>query len=219
VDLGAQRPTRPCLRRKGSLYVSESGVAGEGPAGLTRTGRVSKYGRGSTEPSWTTEFESVFAQIDPSQPADVLGPEGISALAGSCSNDGDHRSRNDRRTGRERDRCQVRLIMSESHDGVAAITGGAVSTRDAGILYGLDAATGRATSVSDVGDQQYKWTSDHVDVFPSDFPDSNPFGVLVTRDRKTHQVRTFVADAGANTRQLREPRGRKRCGHEDRDRR
>jgi glucose/arabinose dehydrogenase len=89
--------------------------------------------------------------------------------------------------------------MSESHDGVAAETGGAVNATQAGHLFRLNAATGVPTDLSDFGDQMYKFTGDHVDLFPDDFPDSNPYGVLVINDRKQHRVRTFVADAGANT--------------------
>src|SRR5262249_51417697 len=36
-------------------------------------------------------------------------------------------------------------------------------------------------------------------LFPDDFPDSNPYGVLVTRVPGSDTIRTFVADAGANT--------------------
>ncbi|MEP7046578.1 MAG: ScyD/ScyE family protein, partial [Ilumatobacteraceae bacterium] len=59
--------------------------------------------------------------------------------------------------------------------------------------------TGAATAVSDVGDQMYKFTGDNKQLFPDDFPDANPYGVLLTRDGETHKVRTFVADAAANT--------------------
>jgi hypothetical protein len=42
----------------------------------------------------------------------------------------------------------------------------------------------------------YQWTADHSSLF-SDFPDSNLYGVLVTKG--AGRARTFVADAGANT--------------------
>ncbi|HZR95530.1 MAG TPA: ScyD/ScyE family protein, partial [Gaiellaceae bacterium] len=171
---------------QGSMYVSESGTAGHGDAGLTRTGRVTKYVHGSAV--WSTLFESFFASEDPSQPPDVLGPEGISAL-GNCTNARD----------RGHDACQIRLIMSESRAGIAAESNGALNATQAGLLFALDGASGRATAVSDVGDQMYKWTGDRKSLFPDDFPDSNPYGVLVTVDRITGKVRTFVADAGANT--------------------
>ena len=91
------------------------------------------------------------------------------------------------------------MIMSESHDGIAAANQDAIQTTDAGHLYRLNPATGKATSKSDVGDQQYQFTKAHKDLFPPDFPDSNPYGVLVTGGNEHHSVRTFVADAGANT--------------------
>jgi hypothetical protein len=189
----------------GSLYVSESGSPGAGPAGLTQTGKVSKYLRGSTNPVWSTGFESFYATNDPTQPPDVLGPEGIGALGKNCTgrgrDDGSARGDDGRRRGDDgkRNGCQIRLIMSESHDGIAAASGGQLNATQAGLLFALDGATGRAAKVSDVGDQMYKWTGDRKSLFPDDFPDSNPYGVLVTRDRGSEKVRTFVADAGANT--------------------
>jgi hypothetical protein len=120
-----------------------------------------------------------------------LGPAGISALGNSCFT----KARNED----EGSGCRIRVILSESHDGVAAATNGAVNAKQLGHLYSLNSRTGKATSVSDVGDQMFKWTGDHKALFPSDFPDSNPYGVLVINDRKREKVRTFVADAGANT--------------------
>src|SRR5689334_24630750 len=69
---------------QGSMYVAESGVAGTGAAGLTQTGKVSKYRWGSTTPSWSTPFSSVYATEDPTAPPDVLGPEGLSATSSKC---------------------------------------------------------------------------------------------------------------------------------------
>jgi hypothetical protein len=45
----------------------------------------------------------------------------------------------------------------------------------------------------------YTFTGDNPTLFPDDFPDSNPYGVLVTKGRHDRRARTFVADAGANT--------------------
>src|SRR5436309_6815026 len=44
-----------------------------------------------------------------------------------------------------------------------------------------------------VGSFDYDWTADHVFLYPPDFPDANPYGVLVVPGH------TYVADAGANT--------------------
>ena len=193
---GLNAPRGLAVDRQGSLYVSESGLAGPGPVGLAQTGKVSKYLRGRTNPVWSTGFETFYASEDPSQPPDVLGPEGISVFGSGCSSHGrDDKSDN----GNGRDGCQIRMIMSESHDGIAAASGGALDATQAGLLFGLNGRTGKATEVSDVGDQMYKWTGDRKDLFPDDFPDSNPYGVLVTKTKGSHQARTFVADAGANT--------------------
>jgi hypothetical protein len=188
VISGLNTPRGVAFDGQGSLYVSESGQAGAGPAGLTHTGRVSKFPRGSTSPAWQTSFESLYLTVDPSAPPDVLGPEGISAVGNGCM----------KNSGGQRNGCQVLMIMSESHDGVAAESGGTIQTQQIGHMYRLDGATGTVTDRSNVGDQQYTWTGDHASLFPDDFPDSNPYGVLVTKGLGGG-VRTFVADAGANT--------------------
>ena len=192
---GLNAPRGLTFDSAGSLYVSESGVAGSGSAGLTHSGRVSKYVRGSTAPIWTDSFESVFASEDPTQPPDVLGPEGISAFGTSCFVGA---GTTPWLAPGSSSICTVKMIMSESHDGVAAETGGAVSTTQMGHLFGLDPASGATRNLSNVGDQMYQFTGANKSLFPDDFPDSNPFGVLVTRDAKGAE-RTFVADAGANT--------------------
>jgi glucose/arabinose dehydrogenase len=86
--------------------------------------------------------------------------------------------------------------MSESTAGIAAESGGAIHAPQAGHLYRLDRRNGAAKDVADVGDQMIQFTKDHPNA-DEPKPDSNPFGVLVIRDRG--RVRTFVADAGANT--------------------
>jgi hypothetical protein len=179
-------PRGLAVDRQGSLYVSESGSPGAGEAGLTNTGKVSKYLRGSTTPVWSTTFQSFFAGTD------VLGPEGISALGNNCTARG-HGDESEQRDGG----CQIRMIMSESHDGIYAASGKQLDATQAGWLFGLDGASGNASKISDVGDQMYRWTGDRKALFPDDFPDSNPYGVLVTSDGRS--TRTFVADAGANT--------------------
>ncbi len=182
VVSGLNSPRGVVVDRRGNIYVSESGVAGAGPAGLTMSGRVSRYNRGSSTPTWSTPFESVYATVDGATAPDVLGPEQLSSQGFGCA----------MHTG-----CPISLITSDSHDGVAALSGGAVQTTQAGHLFTLNRRTGEATDRADVGDQNYAFTNEHKDLFPSDFPDSNPFGVLVTRSHG--KVRTFVADAGANT--------------------
>lgn len=48
------------------------------------------------------------------------------------------------------------------------------------------------SDVSDVGDQDYAWTTTRVNLAPNDFPDANPNSVLASRDHR------YVVDAGAN---------------------
>ena len=170
---------------QGSMYIAESGVAGAGPVGMTHTGKVSKYARGHTRPSWSVGFNSLYVTEDPTAPPDVLGPAGISAVGCSKHSEGKHQV------------CQVQMITSESTPGILAATPGAVNDPQAGHLFRLNAATGAVTDKADVGSQQYAFTAAHPDLFPDDFPDSNPYGVLVTKGE--HHTRTFVADAGANT--------------------
>jgi glucose/arabinose dehydrogenase len=188
VVSGLAAPRGIAFDGQGSMYVAESGVAGAGSAGLTHTGRVDKWARGATTPSWSTGFDSVYASEDPSAPPDVLGPNGLSAMGNGCMRNAHGR----------RKACQVLTILGESTLGVAAASDGAVQAPQAGHLFRLAGATGAATDVSDVGDQMYRFTGDHKDLFPSDFPDSNPYAVLVTRG-VGGGIRTFVADAGANT--------------------
>lgn len=198
---GLDAPRGIAFDSRGNLYVAESGVAGAGAQGLTTTGRVSKYPRWSSTPAWSTGFESLYVTEDPSAPPDVLGPEGLSTLAGSCREHAGGAAREHGRHERRHrhDACPIMLITSESHDGVAAATGGAVRTTQAGHLFALDPRSGAATDRSDVGDQVYAWTEANKALFPGDFPDANPYAVLTLRDRDSHRVRTFVVDAGANT--------------------
>ena len=183
---GLAAPRGIAFDGEGSMYVAESGVIGDGPAGLTHSGRVDKWAAGSTTKSWSTQFDSLYATEDPSAPPDVLGPAGLSAMGSGCM----------RNSNGVRKACQVLTILSESTAGVAADGGGAAP--QAGHLFRLDGATGTATDVTDFGDQMYQWTGDHSSLFEDDFPDSNPYGVLVTRG-VGGGIRTFLADAGANT--------------------
>jgi hypothetical protein len=180
---GLAAPRGIAFDGQGSMYLSQSGLAGPGEAGMTHTGLVSKYPFDQTTPAWSVGFNSVYATEDPSAPPDVLGPEGISAIGNGCM-----KNSNGQRNG-----CQVQMISSESTPGVLAATGGAVNDPEAGHLFRLDGASGAVTDLADVGSQQYAFTGANVDLFPDDFPDSNPYGVLVTRNG------TYVADAGANT--------------------
>ncbi len=165
----------------GHLYVAESGVAGPDDHGLTTSGRVRRYDRGSMTPFWSASFSSLYVhEAPPPAPADVLGPEGMSAQVQGC---GRHRTLPLRA-------CQPRMVMSESTKGTG------VHDAQVGRLFRLNRGNGRAVTVSNVGDQQWTWTKNHPNV-AEPLPDSNPYAVLVSR--YGHRVRTFVVDAGANT--------------------
>jgi hypothetical protein len=178
---------------QGSMYVSQSGVAGAGPDGMTHTGLVSKYPWGqttpATTPAWSVGFNSLYETVNQGAPPDVLGPEGISAIGNGCM-----KNSNGKRNG-----CQVQMIMSESTPGVLHDSDGAVNDPQAGHLFRLDGATGAVTDLADVGSQMYAFTDANKPLFPPDFPDANPYGVLVTNDLGSDAIRTFVADAAANT--------------------
>ena len=199
VISGLNAPRGITFDGNSNMYVAESGVAGSGPAGLTHTGAVDKYRWGRTTPQWRVPFDSLYVTEDPTQPPDVLGPEGLSVLDPSCLR-------------RLPINCALSLITSESHDGIAAASNGAIQTTQAGHLFHINRGTAAVTDRANVGDQDYQFTSDHVGLFPSDFPDANPYAVLVTtrgrhwygrheqdRRHESPRIRTFVADAGANT--------------------
>ncbi len=188
VLTGLGAPRGIAVDAHGNLYVSESGVAGTGPFGLTQTGRVSKFPRGRTKPAWSTSFNSLYVGEDPTQPPNVLGPEGLSLVCGDREHGDEHHGD-----------CQLRMITSESTPGVAAATGGAVADNQAGRLFAIDPRSGRFREKADVGSQMYAFTTANKALFPDDFPDSNPYAVLTTRTRHSDRLRTFVADAGANT--------------------
>lgn len=60
---------------------------------------------------------------------------------------------------------------------------------------------GKIRDVADIGDSDYAWTSEHINLAPHDFPDSNPYGVLVLPGA------IYIANAGANTLDLVHPDG------------
>jgi hypothetical protein len=185
---GLNNPRGLALDGQESLYVSEAGrwagtfsTAGVPQGeGVTDTGKVTKWNDALSTPrlAWATSFKSLY---DSDHGPEVLGPGGVAATGSGCwkNNHG------------ERNGCQAYVILNESNAGIKEATGEDVP--QIGHLFRLD-ANGVPQDFSDVGDQQYAWTDAHKDVFPSDFPDSNPYGVIITSEK-----RVFVADAGANT--------------------
>jgi hypothetical protein len=182
---GLAAPRGIAFDGQGSMYVSQSGVSGPGEEGMTNTGLVSKYPWGQTTPAWSAHFNSLYEPppgAAPGTPPDVLGPEGISAVGNGCM-----KNSNGQRNG-----CEVQMVTSESTPG----SGG--TDLQAGHLFRLDGATGAVTDLADVGSQMYAFTDANQQLFPPDFPDANPYGVLVTKG-VGGGIRTFVADAAANT--------------------
>jgi hypothetical protein len=87
---------------------------------------------------------------------------------------------------------KVLMIMGLNHHEVPA--------PQFGHLYQLNPTTGAATDRGDIGEQQWQWTNDRRYLAPQDFPDSNPYGVLIARsEEEDSQKAVFVVDAGANT--------------------
>ncbi len=187
---GLNSPRGVAFDGQGSMYVAEAGKyfnIAPGPFGVSQTGEVSKFTLSAGAPSlaWSTSFDSVYDSAHGSP--EVLGPAGVSALGSGCM----------KNSNGVREGCQVLAIISESKDGVNATTPG-LSFSQIGHLYRLDGATGMPTDKSDVGDQQYTWAGQHASLW-KEFPDSNPYGVLVTKDPTTDAIRTYVVDAGSNT--------------------
>jgi glucose/arabinose dehydrogenase len=60
---------------------------------------------------------------------------------------------------------------------------------------------GQARDVADVGDFDYAWSKEHIDLAPHDFPDSNPYGILALPGK------IYIANAGTNTLDLLRPNG------------
>ena len=189
VVSGLEGPRGVAFDGRGNLYVSETGKyfdIAAGPFGVSRTGKVDRFRLSASGARlvWSTAFDSLYDSAHGAP--EVLGPEGITTFC----------------PGTAADSCQVRMIESESRDGVNATNEGLgvrkLSFSQIGHLYALSPETGRPTDKSDVGDQQFAWTTANKSLW-EEFPDSNPYGVLMTRDGKTGKPRTFVIDAGANT--------------------
>ena len=88
----------------------------------------------------------------------------------------------------------IKAIMAES----IAATG--LSGTQIGHLLKVNTA-GEVKTLADVGDFDYAWSSQRINLAPHDFPDANPYGVLAQPGA------TYVADAGTNTLDLVRPNG------------
>ncbi len=181
VVSGLKLPRGIAFDGLGAMYVAESGLPGAGASGLTQ-GAVDKYTLGgSPRRVWSTPFISAYDSSHGG--TEVIGPAGLSAVGGGCA-----RSDLGVRNG-----CKVLVIVGlNSHEVPAAVA------PDIGHLFQLESTTGAATALADVGGQQFDWAAAHSSLW-SEFPDSNPYGVLVTRGGSAASGNTFVIDAGSNT--------------------
>jgi hypothetical protein len=87
---------------------------------------------------------------------------------------------------------QVLMIMGLNHH--------EVPVSQFGHLYQLSPSNGAYTDRGDIGDQQWAWADAHRHLAPQDFPDSNPYGLVIGRpEDEGSQSAVFVVDAGSNT--------------------
>jgi hypothetical protein len=158
---------------KGAMYVAEAGLPLSTPSdGVTNTGAVDKYQFMSNawSKSWSKSFNSAYTHAHGAP--ETIGPSGMSARGN-----------------------KVLMIMGLNHHEVPIGPAPQI-----GHLFQLNPTTGHATDRGDIGEQQWAWTNAHKSLNPQDFPDSNPYGVVLAHgeDEDSQNV-VFVVDAGANT--------------------
>ncbi len=195
VITGLNNPRGVAVDGTGALYVASAGSYGGtdpfhlGPDvehGLT-TGLVAKYSNpASGTADWSTPVTGQYTNQNGIP--EVVGASGVSASGNGCM----------KNAPGNREGCSLMTIVGESQNGFAEENPGVTPPAQIGELIGLNPGSGSSKLLSNVGNQQWDWTKAHSDLW-EEFPDSNPYGVLVTRVRGTGRVRTFVADAGANT--------------------
>lgn len=188
VVSGLASPRGIVFDGSGFMYVAQSGVSGPGPSGVTQSGSVSKYKvtLSGANLEWSTPFTSIY-DTDPQGRPEAEGPEGLALLGSGCQRNplGNPRG------------CQVLTVTSDSVSGLTHVGFSAGDVGETGKLVSLDGATGAKSTLSDVGNQNYSWTGSHSYLW-NEFPDANPYAVLVTKGGRDG-TRTFVVDAGSNT--------------------
>ncbi|MBV9208644.1 MAG: ScyD/ScyE family protein [Actinobacteria bacterium] len=164
--------------RDGALYLAEAGAGGHvcvGPSGnQTCVGLTGSLDRVSTEGGGVQRI--VKGLISTSSPGGIAAEGPVSVSRGPFG-------------------TFFGLFGGNSHGvppaGVIPARLRAAALAQLGHLW-LVAPGGRTFNLSDVGDQDWTWTSKHISLAPHDFPDANPNAVLYSGGK------LYVADAGAN---------------------
>lgn len=174
IATGLNNPRGLAFGPRNTLYVGEAGL-GAGDAqhgvqpGIGPTSSITQIVRpGSANPSQSRAIAGLpsAAMSEGGGPPEAIGADGVSV------------------TGNGADPRVYTII------GAAGVPG-----TNLGHLL-LVSPDGTTTSLADVGAADLKWTHDHKNAPfapPGQFPDSNPYGVLVTGGH------IYVVDAGSNT--------------------
>lgn len=187
VASGLNNP-RSLAWRGGHLYVSEAGLGGTqcrrvapGPMGkicFGITGSISRIDNGRV----TRVVRGLASILEPSGEG-IVGPDGLSS------------------SGRG-----LFTVSAESAAVIpAGLTPALASALHQQLGHVLAVTPGhRILSTGDPGDFDYAWAARHKALVPKQFPDADPYALLVRPGR------TFIADAGSNTLDVLYPDGRMR---------
>jgi hypothetical protein len=179
---GLNSPRGLAFAPNGRLYVAEAGLgAGDGNGGFAVgvgfTASITEIaGANSRHPSWRRIVTGLASVGDTENGfPEALGPSGVS-VHGSGG---------------------IYVTMGESGLGLAADNPNLPEAARAQFGHLLKVTpSGHWKAVADVGGYDYQWTGENKDqpwAPQGQFPDANPYGLLVVGGRQ------FVADAGANT--------------------
>jgi hypothetical protein len=178
VMSGLDNPRGLAIGSDGKLYVAEAGHGGSDcPAGATGPeGQPVCFG---TTGAFTRVTGGMAIRLLRGL-ASIAGPDGAGAEGISAIGQGSG------------GRWQLLMGLSP-HETIPGLTPAdtQVSNGQLGRLMAVS-DTGTATIRADVGDADYNWTASHQSYAPKDFPDANPFAMLVEGSR------TNVIDSGSN---------------------
>ncbi len=164
IASGLHNPRGVDVGPDGNVYVVEAGVgAGTSTPDVGPTGEIIKIQYPRAAHPRIWSVQSGLLSFGDANGGDTVGPDGIS--------------------------------IDESGRIFTIITGSAlqqgVQNPQIGQLLRVS-GTGAWSAIANVGDRDFKWTQHHT-TWANDFPDSDPYGVLVTHGRK------YVVDAASNT--------------------